>query len=69
MILEENKTYTMKDLAAWFHLSYNTIRKAAYKERKYEELKEYADYTREGNNVTITTVHCANTLMMRLLHL
>lgn len=62
MLLERNKNYTLKDLADFFKVSYAAMRKD--KEKKLEELKDYADYeliTTEKERfkcVHITYVYC-----------
>lgn len=42
MELEENKTYTNKQLAEWFGISYGSFRNK--REQKMEELKTFVDY-------------------------
>ena len=62
MILERNKNYTLKKLAEFFEVTHSTIK--SLKEKKLEELKDYADYevmTTEGGRfkcVHITNVYC-----------
>lgn len=58
----ELKTYTQKELAEWFGITYNTFR--MLKDKKLEELREYAEYniinSKNGRlkGIQITSIYC-----------
>ena len=55
--LVEGSRITLKDLAEWFDIKYDTIRHAKSKTRKLELLKAYADYHFEGKFIVIDKVY------------
>lgn len=52
----ECKKYTLKELSEWFNCSYGSLRHQ--KDKKLEELKEYADFHMEKGKVVVDVVKC-----------
>ena len=58
LLLEEGKTYTLKDLAEWFGSNNpKYLHRKAVKEKKLEELKLFANFIEDGKKIKILEVY------------